>query len=76
MGITISAWQSKEIVTMKWLKAVLSVVVVAAMLMTVPSGCGGSGKIEKTKATGEVPAAPGHAAAAASMGKKPEAEKK
>ncbi len=54
---------------MKYLKAIVSVALLATLL-SVPTGCGGSGAIEKKE--GEVaPPAAGHDAAVQNMGKKP-----
>jgi len=59
---------------MKYLKAILGVALLATLL-SVPTGCGGSGKIEKKEGGEGPPPAAGHEAAAKSMGQKPAAEK-
>ena len=55
---------------MKYLKAILGVALLATLL-SVPTGCGGSGKIEKKEGGEVVPPAAGHEAAVKNMGKKP-----
>jgi hypothetical protein len=55
---------------MKYLKAILGVALLATLL-SVPTGCGGSGKIEKKEGGEVVPPAAGHQAAVQNMGKKP-----
>jgi hypothetical protein len=55
---------------MKYLKAILGVALLATLL-SVPTGCGGSGTIEKKEGGEVVPPAAGHDAAIKNMGKKP-----
>ena len=55
---------------MKYLKAILGVALLATLL-SVPTGCGSGGKIEKKEGGVENPQPEGHAAAAKALNEKP-----